>query len=97
MREAVQRKLQNSEEARVETEQKRDTLKSQLIALEKDRERLLKIHEQNKKQVDELARERDILNKNYLKAGLVRKVARLAYFLGCVQWGVECMCVWPDV
>merc|ERR1712123_497850 len=48
MREAVQRKLQNSEEARVETEQKRDTLKSQLIALEKDRERLLKIHEQNK-------------------------------------------------
>ena len=35
MREAVQRKLQNSEEARVEIEQKRDTLKSQLIALEK--------------------------------------------------------------
>merc|ERR1711892_546690 len=67
MREAVQRKLQNSEEARVETEQKRDTLKSQLIALEKDRERLLKIHEQNKKHVDELARERDILNKNFLK------------------------------
>ena len=72
MREAVQRKLQNSEEARVETEQKRDTLKSQLIALEKDRERLLKIHEQNKKQVDELARERDILNKNFLKVKLTK-------------------------
>lgn len=68
MREAVQRKLQNSEEARVEIEQKRDTLKSQLIALEKDRERLLKIHELDKKHVDELARERDILNKNFLKA-----------------------------
>jgi len=35
---------------------------------EKDRERLLKIHEQDKKHVDELARERDILNKNFLKA-----------------------------
>ena len=35
MREAVQRKLQNSEESRIEIEQKRDTLKSQLIALEK--------------------------------------------------------------
>merc|ERR1712147_229239 len=67
MREAVQRKLQNSEESRIEIEQKRDTLKSQLIALEKDRERLLRIHEQNKKHVDELARERDILNKNFLK------------------------------
>merc|ERR1712139_564048 len=31
MREAVQRKLQNSEEVRVENELKRDTLKSQLI------------------------------------------------------------------
>ena len=36
MREAVQRKLQNSEEVRVENELKRDTLKSQLIALEKE-------------------------------------------------------------
>ena len=30
----------------MEIEQKRDTLKSQLIALEKERERLLKIREQ---------------------------------------------------
>lgn len=65
MREAVQRKLQNSEEARIETENKRDSLKSQLIAVDKDRERLLKIHEQNKKQIDELARERDILTLNF--------------------------------
>ena len=36
MREAVQRKLQNSEEVRIENELKRDTLKSQLIALEKE-------------------------------------------------------------
>ena len=36
MREAVQRKLQNSEEVRLENELKRDTLKSQLIALEKE-------------------------------------------------------------
>ena len=38
----------------------------------KDRERLLKIHEQDKKHVDELARERDILNKNFLKDRVLR-------------------------
>ena len=81
MREAVQRKLQNSEEARMEIEQKRDTLKSQLIALEKDHERLLKIHEQNKKQVDELARERDILNKNFLKVCLTYTLIRAVKML----------------
>ena len=58
----------------MEIEQKRDTLKSQLIALEKDHERLLKIHEQNKKQVDELARERDILNKNFLKVSSSKSI-----------------------
>ena len=72
MREAVQRKLQNSEEARIETENKRDSLKSQLIAVDKDRERLLKIHEQNKKQIDELARERDILTLNFRRVSLVK-------------------------
>ena len=81
MREAVQRKLQNSEEARMEIEQKRDTLKSQLIALEKDHERLLKIHEQNKKQVDELARERDILNKNFLKVCQTSTLIRIVEML----------------
>ena len=50
------RKLQNSEETRIEVEQKRDTLKSQLLAVEKDRERLLKIHESDKKQVIQLDR-----------------------------------------
>ena len=74
MREAVQRKLQNSEEARIETENKRDSLKSQLIAVDKDRERLLKIHEQNKKQIDELARERDILTLNFRRVSLVKSV-----------------------
>ena len=33
---------------------------------------MLKIHEQDKKHVDELARERDILNKNFLKARVQR-------------------------
>ena len=74
MREAVQRKLQNSEEARIETENKRDSLKSQLIAVDKDRERLLKIHEQNKKQIDELARERDILTLNFRRVSSVKSV-----------------------
>ena len=74
MREAVQRKLQNSEEARIETENKRDSLKSQLIAVDKDRERLLKIHEQNKKQIDELARERDILTLNFRRVSFVKSV-----------------------
>ena len=74
MREAVQRKLQNSEEARIETENKRDSLKSQLIAVDKDRERLLKIHEQNKKQIDELARERDILTLNFRRVSLIKSI-----------------------
>ena len=33
---------------------------------------MLKIHEQDKKHVDELARERDILNKNFLKVRVPR-------------------------
>jgi len=68
MREAIQRKLQLSEEARLDLEQKRDAIKGKAIALEKDRNVALKMHEQDKKQVDELAREREILNKNLLKA-----------------------------
>ena len=45
-----------------------DAIKGKAIALEKDRDVALKMHEQDKKQVDELAREREILNKNLLKA-----------------------------
>ena len=36
---------------------------------------MLKIHEQDKKHVDELARERDILNKNFLKVRVPRKMS----------------------
>ena len=48
----------------------------------KDRERLLKIHEQDKKHVDELARERDILNKNFLKVRVLRKMSSKLRLIG---------------
>ena len=67
MREAIQRKLQNSEDLRLDIEQKRDAFKTKAHALEKDRDLAVKMHETDKKQVDELAREREILNKNLLK------------------------------
>merc|ERR1719402_539619 len=68
MRETIQRKLQSSEQTRLDIEQKRDAFKNKALALEKDRDVAIKMHETDKKQVDELAREREILNKNLLKA-----------------------------
>ena len=50
---------------------------------------MLKIHEQDKKHVDELARERDILNKNFLKVRVpqIHDVQTLAnHEYGHVRW-----------
>merc|ERR1711931_243177 len=63
MGEAVQRKLQNSEEARVETEQKRDTLNKNFLkasAATSKQLDLVRLHEQNKKNLEqEIASYRD--------------------------------------
>lgn len=63
-------------DVRLDVEQKRDVFKNKAVALEKDRDLALKMHENDKKQVDELAREREILNKNLLKVSVEKN-----YFL----------------
>lgn len=61
-------KIQKSETAHMELDQQRDDLKNKAAALEKDRDMAIKLAEIDKKQLEELARERDILDNNLLKA-----------------------------
>ncbi|KXJ18417.1 cilia- and flagella-associated protein 58 [Exaiptasia diaphana] len=68
MREAIQRKLRAVEDQKLEVEQQKETLKSQIAGLEKELEASKKQSEQDRKAIDDLVRERDILNKNLLKA-----------------------------
>ncbi|XP_038070552.1 cilia- and flagella-associated protein 58-like [Patiria miniata] len=68
MRETIQRKLRNVEEQKGDTEQQKETLKSQIVALEREIESNKKQVEMDRKAIDDLVRERDILNKNLLKA-----------------------------
>lgn len=68
MRETIQRKLRTVEDQKGETEQQKETLKSQIIALEREIESSKKQAEMDRKAIDDLVRERDILNKNLLKA-----------------------------
>ncbi|KAL7852583.1 hypothetical protein SRHO_G00183680 [Serrasalmus rhombeus] len=68
MREATQRKLRLLEDQKLEVEQQRETLKNQITGLEKEMEMAKKQTENDKKKVDELVREKDILNKNMIKA-----------------------------
>ncbi|XP_059175369.1 cilia- and flagella-associated protein 58-like isoform X2 [Physella acuta] len=68
MRETLQRKLRTVEDSKTEVEQQKETLKSQISALERELELAKKKTEADKKSIDDLIRERDILNKNLLKA-----------------------------
>ncbi|XP_031574702.1 cilia- and flagella-associated protein 58-like [Actinia tenebrosa] len=68
MREAIQRRLRAVEDQKLEVEQQKETLKSQIAGLEKELEISKKQSEQDRKAIDDLVRERDILNKNLLKA-----------------------------
>ncbi|ETE59542.1 Coiled-coil domain-containing protein, partial [Ophiophagus hannah] len=70
-REVMQRKLRVVEENKTQAECERDTLKNQIAGLEKELEAAKKQAEVDKKAIDELVRERDILNKNLLKAASV--------------------------
>jgi len=67
-REAIQRRLRNVEENKSDIEQQRETLKGQINGLERELESAKKQAETDKKAIDDLVRERDILNKNLLKA-----------------------------
>ncbi|XP_066211174.1 cilia- and flagella-associated protein 58 isoform X1 [Saccopteryx leptura] len=68
VREQAHRKLHQIEEQKAEVEQQKDTLKNQIMALEREVEVSKKQAELDKKAMDELMRERDMLNKNMLKA-----------------------------
>ncbi|XP_041369085.1 cilia- and flagella-associated protein 58-like [Gigantopelta aegis] len=67
-REIIQRKLRQAEDAKADVEQQRETLKGQVLGLERELEAAKKQAENDKKTIDDLIRERDILNKNLLKA-----------------------------
>ncbi|XP_026128390.1 cilia- and flagella-associated protein 58-like [Carassius auratus] len=68
MREGVQRRLRQVEEQKVEVDNQRETLKNQITGLEREMEIAKKQMDTDKKAIDELMRERDILNKNMIKA-----------------------------
>nr|XP_033799268.1 cilia- and flagella-associated protein 58 [Geotrypetes seraphini] len=68
MREVIQRKFRQVEDQKIDVEQQRDTLKNQISGVEREMEVTKKQAEIDKKAIDELVRERDLLNKNMLKA-----------------------------
>nr|XP_060622997.1 cilia- and flagella-associated protein 58 [Anolis sagrei ordinatus] len=70
-REIMQRKLRAVEEQKIHAEHERELLKNHISGLEKELEAAKKQAEIDKKAIDELVRERDILNKNLLKAASV--------------------------
>ncbi|KAM4852432.1 cilia- and flagella-associated protein 58 [Thomomys bottae] len=68
IREQIHKKLHLIEDQKGEIEQQKETLKNQILGLEREVETSKKQAELDKKAMDELLRERDILNKNMLKA-----------------------------
>ncbi|CAL8270591.1 cilia- and flagella-associated protein 58 [Gadus morhua] len=66
-REAIQKKSNQMEDQKGEAEVQRETLKTQLGVLERELEVFRKQAETEKKAAEELARERDMLNKNLIK------------------------------
>ncbi|XP_070839620.1 cilia- and flagella-associated protein 58 [Chaetodon trifascialis] len=68
MREAIQKKFHQIEDQKADVDVQRETLKAQIAGLEKDLESSQKQVEADKKAIEELIRERDILNKNMIKA-----------------------------
>lgn len=68
MREAIQKKYHQIEDQKADVDVQKETLKAQIAGLEKDIESAQKQVDTDKKAIDELIRERDILNKNIIKA-----------------------------
>ncbi|KFR00894.1 Coiled-coil domain-containing protein 147, partial [Opisthocomus hoazin] len=67
-RDVLQNKLHVTEEQKVDACHERNTLKNQISGLERELEAVKKQAEIDKKAIDELVRERDMLNKNLFKA-----------------------------
>ncbi|XP_076437561.1 cilia- and flagella-associated protein 58-like [Babylonia areolata] len=68
MREMIQRKLRQVEDQKGDIERERETLRSQITGQERELDAAKKQAEADKKAIEDLVRERDILNKNLLKA-----------------------------
>ncbi|PNJ87204.1 CFAP58 isoform 2, partial [Pongo abelii] len=68
IREQIHKKLHHTEDQKAEVEEHKETLKNQIVGLEREVEASKKQAELDRKAMDELLRERDILNKNMLKA-----------------------------
>ncbi|XP_067858802.1 cilia- and flagella-associated protein 58 [Heptranchias perlo] len=68
VREVLQRRLHQAEDQKLELDHQRETLKNLTTSLEKELEVAKKQADLDKKAIDELVRERDILNKNMMKA-----------------------------
>ncbi|NWU92614.1 CFA58 protein, partial [Upupa epops] len=68
LKDVLQHKLRVEEEREVDAEHERNTLKNQISALEEELEAAKKQAEIDKKAIDELVREKDILSKNLVKA-----------------------------
>jgi predicted nucleic acid-binding Zn-ribbon protein len=63
VRDVTLKKMKSLEEAKEAVESERDTLKATVSSLERDVEAARRTTETEKKKIDELAHERDILNK----------------------------------
>ncbi|NXV82035.1 CFA58 protein, partial [Atlantisia rogersi] len=68
VRDALQNKLRVAEEQKVDAGHERNTLKIQISVLERELETAKKQAEIDKKAIDELMREKNMLNKNLIKA-----------------------------
>ncbi|NXI73755.1 CFA58 protein, partial [Anseranas semipalmata] len=68
VRDVLQSKLRVAEEQKVEAGHERENLKNQISGLERELEAAKKQAEIDKKAIDELVRERDMLSKNLVKA-----------------------------
>ncbi|NWW36131.1 CFA58 protein, partial [Panurus biarmicus] len=67
-RDVLQNKLHTAEEQKVDAEHEKNMLKNQIIRLEKELETAKKQAETDKRTIDGLVRERDMLNQNLIKA-----------------------------
>ncbi|NWS36331.1 CFA58 protein, partial [Polioptila caerulea] len=68
IRDVLQNKLHTAEEQKVDAEHEKSMLKNQIIRLEKEVETAKKQAETDKRTIDGLVRERDVLNQNLVKA-----------------------------
>ncbi|NXO86478.1 CFA58 protein, partial [Sitta europaea] len=68
IRDVLQNKLRTAEEQKVDAEHEKSMIKNQIIRLEKELETGKKQAETDKRTIDGLVRERDMLNQNLIKA-----------------------------